>query len=407
MTAIFDLFHEIGQTISNNKLRTFLTGLAVAWGIFMLIVLLGAARGVVNSFEKDADDSSNKSIEISGGYTSLPYKGYRDGRSVKLKEGDISTVLETGNVDGVNVTARASGLTITGPKNVLRDGFKAVYPEEKGLSDINMKSGRFINGRDISELRRTVVMHEDNAKLLFENPEDAIGKEVSALGLSWLVVGIYTHRWEKSTYVPYTTYKTITGSDGNVETITATVAGLRTEEDGKQAEKDIKEALARNHEFNPTDKSALHLWNKFTQHVRMGQGLSYLNIAVWVIGIFTLLSGIIGVSNIMFVSVKERVHEIGIRRAIGAKPRSVIIQIISESVAITAIFGYAGLVAGMLVLQLIDHLVGEARGFSNPTVDLSMAFQVTVALIMAGTLAGLFPAIKATKVKPVEALRDE
>ncbi|MDE5847362.1 MAG: FtsX-like permease family protein, partial [Muribaculaceae bacterium] len=149
------------------------------------------------------------------------------------------------------------------------------------------------------------------------------------------------------------------------------------------------------------------VWNQFANYLKQGQAMVYLNLAVWVIGILTLLTGIVGVSNIMFVSVRERIHEIGIRRAIGAKPKNIIIQILAESVAITALFGYIGLVAGMAVLQVLNAVLGDSQGFSNPTVDISIALQVTIALIVAGAIAGLFPALKATKVKPVEALRDE
>ena len=203
------------------------------------------------------------------------------------------------------------------------------------------------------------------------------------------------------------TYKAISGADGYVEQMTVRVDGIASEDEADATETQIRSVLARRHEFNPEDSNAVWVWNQFANYLKQSQGMVYLNLAVWVIGILTLLTGIVGVSNIMFVSVRERIHEIGIRRAIGAKPKNIIIQILAESVAITALFGYIGLVAGMVILQVLDAFLGDAQGFKNPTVDISIAVQVTIALIVAGAIAGLFPAIKATKVKPVEALRDE
>ena len=187
-----------------------------------------------------------------------------------------------------------------------------------------------------------------------------------------------------------------------------TVQGLTDEASGEAAEDDIRASLARQHEFAPDDANAIWTWNRFNDYLRGQTAGNILQIAVWVLGLLTLLTGIAGVSNIMFVSVRERTHEIGIRRAIGAKPRSIVTQVITESVAMTAIFGYIGVFMGFVVLQLINYFVGDnTEGFKNPTVDLSIAVEVTIALIIAGAIAGLFPAIKATKVKPVEALRDE
>ena len=405
---MFDLFREITQTISNNKLRTALTGLAVAWGIFMLIVLLGAARGVVNSFEDQSSSSNANSIEMWSGNTSIPYKGYKDGRWIRMQDKDMEPILdEVDAVSDVAISASASGFNIVGPKDYISGGFRAVYPDAQRSERITMSQGRFINSRDLDELRRVMVLHRDNATLLFGDADKALGQEVKAMGLSWKVVGIYDHRWRKQTYAPYDTYKAITGGDGYVGQMTARVDGISTEEEALQAEKGIREVLAKRHEFDPNDENAIWIWNQFANYLAQGKAMNYLNLGVWVIGILTLLTGIVGVSNIMFVSVRERIHEIGIRRAIGAKPRSIIMQVLAESVAITTLFGYIGIVAGMALLQVLSAVIGDHPGFMNPTVDISIAVQVTVALIVAGGLAGLFPAIKATKVKPVEALRDE
>lgn len=405
---MFDLFREISQTIKNNKLRTALTGIAVAWGIFMLIVLLGAARGVVNNFEAESSNSSVNSIRLWSGTTSMPYKGYRDGRWIRLKDNDMEAIAnEVDKVSDVAISTSVYGFNIVGPKDYISSGLEAVYPDESRTQRITDIKGRFINQKDIADHRRTIVIHRDNAALLFGDAEKALGQELQAMNLSWKVVGVYDHRWRKGTFIPYTTYKAITGGDGYVDQMTVRVENISTDVEAEQTESQVRSVLARRHEFDPEDSNAVWVWNQFANYLKQGQAMIYLNIAVWVIGILTLLTGVVGVSNIMFVSVRERVHEIGIRRAIGAKPKNIIIQILSESVAITTIFGYIGLVGGMGLLQLLSPILEDQAGFVNPTVDISLALQVTAALIIAGAIAGLFPAVKATKVKPVEALRDE
>lgn len=404
---MLDLIREIGQTLRNNRLRTALTGLAVAWGIFMLIVLLGAARGVVNSFEYEMADQNTNVISIWGGYTSMPYKGYKDGRSIDLKASDIDFIRhDNPNVSSVVAFASADTAKIATARD-FATGFEAVYPQAERGSGLKMLYGRFINERDISERRRVIVLHRTNAALLFGDEAKAVGQTVRSLGLAWTVAGVYDHNWRSGSYVPYTAYKAVTGNNDDTYQLDVAVENMRTEADGQDAERIVRASLAKQHQFDPDDRNAVWTWNRFTSYLTNQAAFGYLNLAVWVIGIFTLLSGIVGVSNIMFVSVRERTHEIGIRRAIGAKPRSVLTQILAESVAITSMFGYIGIVGGMLVLQAVDALFGQMQGFRNPTVDISMAVQVTVALVVAGALAGLFPALKAIKVKPVEALRDE
>ena len=405
---MLDLIYEIGQTLRNNRLRTTLTGLSVAWGVFMLILLLGAARGTKNSFDYNMQSQSTNIIQFWGGYTSQPYKGYKEGRSIQLRGSDIGPMTQdVPQVSTVSAFASVDTANITHGGAVLKGGFNAVYENAWKEDDVEMLHGRFINERDLSEGRRVFVIHEKNARLLFDNEADAIGKTVRCMNLAWTVVGVYAHRWRNTTYAPYTTYKKITGGDDKAYQLTATVDNLSNEEDAQAAEKALRQTLSRQHSFSPDDRNAVWSWNSFTWYMASKNSIIYLDIAVWVIGIFTLLSGIVGVSNIMFVSVRERTHEIGIRRAIGAKPRSILTQILAEGVAITALFGYCGIVAGMAVLQILHTVLGDVEGFRNPTVDISIAVQVTLALILAGALAGLFPALKAIKVKPVEALRDE
>lgn len=248
----------------------------------------------------------------------------------------------------------------------------------------------------------------DYAKQLFPpDGTNAIGQRVRFGELSFLIVGVFESGWNRDIYVPYTTAQMLAGNEDNPDSFNVMLKGLSSAEEGDDAEKELRKTLASNHDFNPEDDSAVWIWNQFSQGMKGLAAMNILNLSIWILGLLTLLSGVVGISNIMFVSVKERTHEIGIRRAIGAKPHSILIQIIAESVAITTLFGYIGIVLGTLVTQILDAIFGDTDFLQNPTVDLSTAIQVTVVLIIAGALAGLFPALKSLKVKPVEALRDE
>ena len=406
---MLDLIREIGQTLRNNKLRTILTGISVSWGIFMLIVLLGAARGVTNHFDERVSTRVNNMMSIWGGYTTMPYKGYKDGRMIQLKTSDLDAIVKDNEKTVVKAEATASNDTakISTERDFVSGGFSAVFPGYAKLQEINVNIGRFINENDIAAKRKVMVLRDTRAELLFGSAEDALGKTVQSMGLGWTVVGIYTHRWERESYVPYTTYKAITGNTPNTNQIDVTLGEINTLEEAQKAEQEIRATLGKEHQFAAEDQSAVWTWNRFESYLQGKQGNRYLELAVWIIGVLTLLTGIVGVSNIMFVSVRERTHEIGIRRAIGAKPRAILSQVIAESVGMTTLFGYIGIVAGMIVLQIVDVLTKDVEGFTNPTVDISIAVKVTLALIIAGALAGLFPALNAIKVKPVEALRDE
>ncbi len=407
---MFDLFHEILQTLQHNKLRTTLTGFAVAWGIFMLIVLLGMGNGVTNSFREEVMKPGSQKINIWGGRTSKPYHGYREGRDIPLKSGDI-TQIETENDDFVseaNSTIYGNNPTITAGTRSISSSYVGVYPSEFISSGGNktMAKGRFINDRDMSTQAKVVVMSERDEQRLFPD-EDGLGKYVNISGLSFKVIGVYTSRWSRNIYIPFTTAKMLAGNNDRLGSVSVLLKNVSTEEDGNNAEKELRKTLAARHDFNPDDESAVWIWNQFSQGMKGMAGMNILTTSIWILGLLTLLSGVVGISNIMFVSVKERTHEIGIRRAIGARPRSILIQVIAESVAITILFGYIGIVLGTAVMQILDMAFGDSDFIKNPTVSISIAIQVTIVLIVAGAFAGLFPALKAIKVKPVEALRDE
>ena len=405
-----DLLHEIAQVMSHNKLRTALTGVAVTWGIFMLIVLLSMARGVTNSFEEDMASGNSAIIKIWAGNTSIPYKGNREGRRIYFKDGDMERLVRDNPNHIAEVSSNIDITTVLStPKANVSESLSGVFPSITEQSNVGeMKEGRFINQRDMNQQAKVMVIPSTYASQLF--PPDgkaALGGRVNCSGLSFLIVGIYESKWKRNVYIPFTTARMMTSERSNLGTLTVSLKNVSTEEDGKSAEEGVKKTLSAIHNFDPDDDNAIYIANYYTNSLSGQTAMGILDVSVWVLGILTLLTGIVGVSNIMFVTVKERTHEIGIRRAIGAKPRKILTQIITESVAITLLFGYIGIVLGMVVSQIIAHVFGDAGFLKNPTVSLSIACEVTGVLIIAGALAGFFPALKALKVKPVEALRDE
>lgn len=407
---MFDLLNEIGQTLSTNKLRTCLTGLAVAWGIFMLIVLLSMANGVTNAFREGMMSSSSQQMTLYGGRTSKPSHGYKEGRRINLKIPDMGTLEKEHPdfIEEVNSSATGGWGTMAAGKHFARDSYDGVFPsflEQKGRK---IRDGRFINDKDMAEKAKVIVIGPFTAEQLFPpDGKEAVGQRVTIGGLSFLVVGVYEAQWGRGCYIPFTTAQALSAEKDQVGQMIVMLKDVKSEEDGTAAEKSIRETMANVHSYDADDESALWIRNSFVQGIKAMNALDFLNIGVWTLGILTLLTGIVGISNIMFVSVRERTHEIGIRRAIGAKPASVLVQIITESVAITTLFGYIGIIMGTVATQIIAGIIGETEFLKNPTVNISIAIEVTVLLIISGALAGLFPALKALKVKPVEALRDE
>ena len=408
---MFDLANEILATLRHNKLRTALTGFAVSWGIFLLIVLLSVSRGLVNGMESMFSQRDTETVSIRGGFAQKAFKGLKEDRRVSLRDSDLPVLTsQNANVVG-EVIAQVSNdsLQVTSPNDYLTGGYKGVYPSELRNSDLDMTAGRFINQNDINSKRRVAVINEESAKTLF-GKENPIGQLVKISDLSFTVVGTYKQAWRRVVYIPYSTARAMSGGSDIVNNITVKLKNVTTIVESEAAEKGFRSTLGRQHSFSDDDNGALWIWNRFSDYMRTSTAMGAIGMAVWVIGLLTMLSGIVGVSNIMFVSVRERTHEIGVRRAIGAKPRIILRQIILESVAITTLFGYIGIVLGVLVSQGIATLVGDGGErpiIKDPTVDISIAIQVTVVLIIAGALAGLFPAMKSLKIKPVEALRDE
>lgn len=404
---MIDLAKEIWQTLSTNKLRTLLTGMSVAWGIFMLIMLLGMAKGVLNSFSSSDFAKSANVIQLWPGKASKAYHGLKEGRRVDLKEPNLKDIERENQARVVEAAPElsSSSTTISTSKDYVTKSYTGVYPEAQEQK--KMTYGRFINENDLAKQRKVMVMDKKTAEILFDKPEEAIGKIANMSGLSFTVVGIYDHRWQNTIYIPYTTAKALNAYSDKLSTIRVTTTQLSSEGEAQQLENDIRATLGKANRHAADDESAVWSWNRFANYLSGQEGMRILNTVMWVIGMLTLITGIVGVSNIMFVSVRERTHEIGIRRAIGAKPRSILTQVIVESVALTTIFGYIGIIMGTIGTTALDKAFGNTDFIKNPTVDVSIAIEVTIVLIIAGALAGLFPALRALKIKPVEALRTE
>ena len=421
-----ELLNEIWQTARRNKLRTSLTGFAVAWGIFMLIVLLGAGNGLINANIKQSDRFLSSSMVVFGGWTSKPYQGLKEGRDIRLHESDMEITAKefSKNVDEVGAQYNTSA-TISLGQQYISTSISGVYPNHTKINKVEMLHGRFINEIDVKESRKVLVVGNKQAKELLNSQftmHDAqlaslIGQFVNVGTLAFKVVGIYKEQenGRSDAFSSYTAIKRIFGANtDDAGRIEFTFHGLPTEKTNEDFERDYRHRLNAEHQAHPEDEDAVWLWNRFTQNLQMEQGIGIIRTALWIVGLFTLLSGIVGVSNIMLITVKERTHEFGIRKAIGAKPWSILRLIIVESVIITTIFGYIGMLLGIFANEYMDATIGhetidtglfKATMFLDPTVGLDVCIEATMVMIIAGTIAGLIPAFKASRIRPIEALR--
>ena len=405
---MFDLINEIWQTMRTNKLRTALTGLAVAWGIFMLIILLGISKGVLTSFQSSSLAQNPNKINVYPGNTSMPYKGLKEGRYIQLRDRNLDEIKNDNPNDVASATAEMnqSG-TISTPLDYITTSYSGVFPGTEKMLQLPMIYGRFINEKDLNDMRKVIVLNKKDAETLFKNIGSSIGKTVDVNGIAFTLVGIYEHEWRSGTFIPYTTARALSGFDDKVYSIQVDIKGVKNMEDAERVERNIKSTLAKYNQFDPDDESAVWMWNRFSSYLNSQEAAGVLNTAMWVIGLLTLITGIVGVSNIMFVSVRERTHEIGIRRAIGARPHNILLQVIIESVAMTTLFGYIGILLGTIGNEIMAQVFADGDFIKDPRVDLSLAIEVTVVLIVSGALAGIFPAMRALKRRPVEALRTE
>jgi ABC-type antimicrobial peptide transport system, permease component len=421
-----ELLKEIWQTAQRNKLRTALTGFAVAWGIFMLIVLLGAGNGLINATIGQNKRFLSSAIVVYGGETSKAYQGMKEGRWIRLQKRDINTT-ETEfkeNVDEVGAQYRTSA-TISLGQQYITPSICGVYPNHIKIDKMEMLYGRFINDIDVKESRKVLVMSHKQVKELLnvqgsmDNAQLAsfIGRFVKVGDFAFKVIGIYQEEenGRADVFSSYSAIKNIYGANNDdAGRIEFTFHGLTTEKANEDFEKEYRQRINANHQAHPEDESAIWINNRYRQSLQMDTATSIIRTALWIVGLFTLLSGIVGVSNIMLITVKERTHEFGIRKAIGAKPWNILRLIIVESVIITTFFGYIGMVLGVAANEYMDATLGhnvtdaglfKMTIFQDPTVGLDVCIEATIVMVIAGTIAGLIPAFKASRIRPIEALR--
>ena len=416
------LLSEVWSTSKRNKLRTSLTGFAVAWGIFMLIFLLGAGNGLINAQLQQSTRFLANSMRVFPGETSKAYKGLKEGRSITLNDKDILISNKTYGqyVDDVGGRLEQYNVNINYSDNyVASQSLVGVAPTHPKIDKTELIAGRFINEIDMKEQRKNVVLSRSQAKELCKDYRSLVGKNVKISNLNFQVVGIYKDdesRNNTEAFIAYSTIKTIYAKGDDAGSLEFTIKNLKTREDNKQFEKNYRASINNNHQAAPDDERTIWLWNRYMDNIQMNQGIAIMQTALWIVGLFTLLSGIVGVSNIMLITVKERTREFGVRKAIGAKPWSILKLIITESIIITSFFGYIGMVCGVAANEIMDATIGhttidtglfKAAMFVNPTVGIGTCIGATITIVIAGTIAGLIPAIKAARIRPIEALRAE
>ena len=416
------LLSEVWSTSKRNKLRTSLTGFAVAWGIFMLIFLLGAGNGLINAQLQQSTRFLANSMRVFPGETSKAYKGLKEGRSIMLNDKDILISNKTYGqyVDDVGGRLEQYNVNINyGDNYVASQSLVGVAPTHPKIDKTELIAGRFINEIDMKEQRKNVVLSRSQAKELCKDYRSLVGKNVKISNLNFQVVGIYKDdesRNNTEAFIAYSTIKTIYAKGDDAGSLEFTIKNLKTKEDNEQFEKNYRASINNNHQAAPDDERTIWLWNRYMDNIQMNQGIAIMQTALWIVGLFTLLSGIVGVSNIMLITVKERTREFGVRKAIGAKPWSILKLIITESIIITSFFGYIGMVCGVAANEIMDATIGhttvdtglfKAAMFVNPTVGIGTCIGATITIVIAGTIAGLIPAIKAARIRPIEALRAE
>lgn len=406
----FGVWQEIFSTMGKNKLRTILTSFSVFWGIFILMILLGAGNGLKSGVMHNFSDAQN-SVFVWGGRTSIANEGLNIGRQIALRNDDIDFLGESfDEVENLSGRVRLwQGRYHTNYKQEYGDfGIQGIHPGYQVTENVELLSGRLLNVLDLEKYRKVAIIGKIAKNRLFKK-EDPIGKYVNINGIPFLIVGVFgdVHPAEtERLYVPITVVQKTFRPGTGVGTVAFTLGDASVDESNEIIE-NIKQGLAKKHKFDPEDQSALGTFNFLEEYQRNMIVFNGINIFVGIIGIFTLIAGLVGVSNIMLIVVKERTKEIGIRKAIGATPGSIIGLIILEALAITSVAGYVGLLAGIGLLELMDKALPASQYFRNPGVDFRIAFGAALLVVLAGVIAGLVPARKAAKIKPIVALRDE
>ncbi|WP_423130272.1 ABC transporter permease [Gaoshiqia sp. Z1-71] len=412
-----DKWQEILATIKKNKMRTFLTGFSVAWGIFMLMILLGSGNGLSNGVAANFMNDAVNAMWIWTGETTIPHQGLKSGRAIRFHNDDYDVIR---NIPGVET---ASGRYFMGNTRYSYGKESGEYttvtchPELNDVENMIMTEGRFINTVDIQQNRKVVVIGKDIKDALFKDIP-ALGEYVNINKVPFKVVGVCVEPGStrnRNAYMPVSTAQKVFNGSNRLHNFAITING-QTLDESRQIEENIRQTFSRKLHFDEKDESALGLYNKLENYIQTMKIFQAIKIFIWIIGIGTLIAGIVGVSNIMLIVVKERTKEIGIRKAIGASPASVIGLILLESILITTVAGYIGLVLGTGLMEGLNYMMVQSAGdagqqgetvFMNPTVDFGVAVAATALLVVAGAIAGYIPAKRAASIKPIVALRDE
>lgn len=406
-----DTWQEIFSTIRKNKLRSFLTAFSVAWGIFMLIILLGAGQGLQNGVKANFEADAVNTIWISAGQTTMEYKGLKPGRFLRFTNRDY---YETGTqnkdeIDQLAANINVYNKNISYGKESVNYRVVGTFPGLEAIELPNVIEGRFINKFDIENQRKIALLSSKIQKELAKNGKNLLGEWIKIDNIPFRVIGIYEEsndRENNRVYIPFTTAQQCFGLINRVDFVSMTLTNLTVQET-VEFENKLKKQFASRHNFNVEDKRAIFINNNLKNYEQILLLFAGIKGFIWLIGIGTIIAGIVGVSNIMIIVVKERTKEFGIRKAIGATPWSIISQLLLESIFLTTIAGYIGLVLGVGVLEIVSKYLPKSDFFLNPEANLEIAIVATLLLIVCGALAGLVPARRAARIQPVEALKEE
>jgi putative ABC transport system permease protein len=412
-----DRWREILDTLWRSKLRSLLTAFSVAWGIFMLVFLLGMGNGLENGVKQEFADDATNSVWLFAGRTSVAYDGMPIGRRVIFANRDVAAIDRLPGVDKVTGRFFIGGGRGAAPvqsrvgDKVAPYDVRSVHPDHLYLENTIMVAGRFLNDVDIKEKRKVCAVGEPVARFLFGTTDGIIGRWIELNRIPFQVVGLFTDEGgegeREKIYIPITTAQTSFNGADHVHMTMFTMSPDITVAESKRLARAAVESLAAAHHFSPDDTQAVRVSNNVEQYENFVQIFLGIRVFIVFMGICSLVAGVIGVSNIMMIVVRERTREIGVRKALGASPSHIVTSIVQESVFITTVAGYLGLIAGIGALALIDSLIPPNDMFAHPEVDLKVALGATLLLVIAGALAGLFPARAAARVNPIEALRDE
>lgn len=411
-----DRWQEIFETIRKNKVRTFLTGISVASGIFILVILLGFGQGMENGIRKEFEADATNRIWVWTRVTTKEYKGLNPGRRIELSNEDYSNlnILYKDEIEYKSDLFRVRGATINYKEESVSYGIHGISPNYQQIENQSMVLGRYINYADIKSKNKVIVISKKIQQELLKNVEDPLNEFVQLSGINFKIVGVYTDaggdREEDRVFIPITTAQGIFNGANKLANLGFTVQPEETFEKALETSNifasNIKTYLQQSHIVSPDDPSAVNVHNAINEAKRYYTLTSNIAAFFWFVGICTIIAGVVGVSNIMLIIVKERTKEIGIRKALGAKPWSIIGMILQESIFVTGVSGFAGLILSMALLEVVGPHI-EVDYVLNPSVNFSMAITMVIVLIVAGALAGFIPAWKAAHIQPVKALSHE